>query len=414
MMKKIFETIVVIIMLFVLCIVCFQRFYIPIKQKYHNNKIINKKVQYKGICLGESTTAGQYPIQLQQLLDTKYPNMFSIIDCGVQGANLKDIIESLDDNINKYKPNIAICMIGDIEHFSILQKLNKVYDDDNSSFDLFFKLQNDGKFKEAEEILKKILINRPNDENAFLYLTTLYYNYLNEKKIGYNMAIEGINKKFINKESFYKIIFEYCNVNNMTDELKYYINKAINEDISIFSNDLKYFLYDIAKNYITKEQQKKILEVMLNNDDLSFSFLAIEKLKQKDYIQAEKYFNKAEKIRLETPNIETYDLYRIMVKKLIDNNIKVICMQYPVRSIKPLKEQLKNEPYYDKLTFISNEKIFKDALKEKDFYELFDDQIGGDFGHCTDLGNTMIAENIVNTLENILNLQLSSEKEKYN
>ena len=30
---------------------------------------------------------------------------------------------------------------------------------------------------------------------------------------------------------------------------------------------------------------------------------------------------------------------------------------------------------------------------------------GLNFGHCTDLGNTMIAENIVKTLEDILNLK---------
>ena len=80
-------------------------------------------------------------------------------------------------------------------------------------------------------------------------------------------------------------------------------------------------------------------------------------------------------------------------------------MQYPVRSILPLQEQLKNEPYYDKITFISNEKLFKDALMKKNYDDLFIDQFAMDFGHCSDLGNTMIAENIVNTLEKILNLK---------
>ena len=115
--------------------------------------------------------------------------------------------------------------------------------------------------------------------------------------------------------------------------------------------------------------------------------------------------NKAEEIRLNFPNDEPYKLYKLIVKKLIDNNIKVICMQYPVRSVLPLQEQLKNESYYDKITFISNEQNFKDALMKHNYDDLFIDQFAGDFGHCTDLGNTMIAENIVNTLENILNLK---------
>jgi hypothetical protein len=80
-------------------------------------------------------------------------------------------------------------------------------------------------------------------------------------------------------------------------------------------------------------------------------------------------------------------------------------MQYPVRNIFSLQELLKNESYYDKIIFISNEQIFKNALIEKSYNDLFNDQFAGDFGHCTNLGNTMIAENVVKTLENILNLK---------
>lgn len=71
---------------------------------------------------------------------------------------------------------------------------------------------------------------------------------------------------------------------------------------------------------------------------------------------------------------------------------------------------MKEEKYYKEPTFISNEKIFKDALMKKRYNEIFIDQFAGDFGHRTDLGNTilgntMVAENIVKTLENILSLQ---------
>ena len=68
---------------------------------------------------------------------------------------------------------------------------------------------------------------------------------------------------------------------------------------------------------------------------------------------------------------------------------------------------MKEEQYYKELTFISNEKIFKDALMEKKYDEIFEDQFAGDSGHCTKLGNTMIAKNIVKTLEKMLNLKLN-------
>ena len=71
-------------------------------QQYKNNKALRNKSQYTIMCLGESTTQGQYPVQLQEILDMKYPNKFSVIDCGISGTNLENILELLDNNINKY------------------------------------------------------------------------------------------------------------------------------------------------------------------------------------------------------------------------------------------------------------------------------------------------------------------------
>ena len=401
-------------------------------QQYKNNKVLNNKSQYTIMCLGESTTARQYPIQLQQILDKKYPNKFSVIDCAVPATNLEIILNNLDSNIAKYKPDIAICMMGGLhitefnnktanaQSFFFKLKIIKViislkkYLKDKNDFNLFAydhnekqtvnKLILDLKFKQAEQILKEILKNNPNDEEAFIELTILYGIFLHYDELAYNMAVEGLNKKSdLNKDWYYSVIFRICQKNNDTKKLKYYTDKAINEDINIFSSEQKYFLYSYVKDYISKEQKEKILQVMIKNEDMDFGLMAIEYINKKEYKKAEDCFNKAEELRLKFPNTEIYNLYKLIVKKLIDNNIKVICMPYPVRSIKPLQEQLKTEPYYNKITFISNENLFKNALKEKPYDDLFTDHFGGDFGHCTELGNTMIAENLVNTLEKLYN-----------
>ena len=81
-------------------------------QQYQNNKSLKNKSQYTIICLGESTTKGQYPVKLQQILNEKYPNKFSVIDCGIPATNLSIILELLNNNIDKYNPNIAVCMMG--------------------------------------------------------------------------------------------------------------------------------------------------------------------------------------------------------------------------------------------------------------------------------------------------------------
>ena len=415
-------------------------------QQYKNNKALRNKSQYTIMCLGESTTAKQYPVQLQEILDIKYPNKFSVIDCGIVGITLENILNMLDNNINKYNPNIAICMMGingdfvinfDDENINLnyikktksinlktvklyllikqhlmtlIQQKNIVFaknisDKKDSLLEYAIGLINIGKYDEAEEILKKILKNNPNDEMAFKELVVLYDFFNEDETRGYNMATYAINNGFsYGKEFYYKNIFEYNYCKKDINSLKYYIEKAINEDLYIFSTNLKYFLYSFIKHYITEEQKKKIFKTMINSTK-DLKILAIDAIEQKDYKKAQNYFDNIEKIRLNFPNMDQYDLYKLIVKKLIDNNIKVICMQYPIRSIKTLQVQLKNELYYDKLTFISNEKLFKDILMKKNYDDLFNDQFAGDFGHCTDLGNTLIAENVVHTLEKILDLK---------
>ena len=165
---------------------------------------------------------------------------------------------------------------------------------------------------------------------------------------------------------------------------------------------MNYLLYGYVKDILSSEQKNAIIKAMVMTDknDFYYGFLAIDAIKSKDYQKAEEYFNKAEEIRLKYRNFDKEILYKQIIEKLLSNNIKVICMQYPMRSIKPLQEQLKEEPYYDKITFISNERNFKDMLKIKSYDEIFNDHFSIDFGHCTDLGNVMIVENILKTLEN--------------
>jgi hypothetical protein len=47
---------------------------------------------------------------------------------------------------------------------------------------------------------------------------------------------------------------------------------------------------------------------------------------------------------------------------------------------------------------VDNERIFRDALSERPYAEIFWDNCYGDFGHGTRLGNRMLAENVARTL----------------
>ena len=94
--------------------------------------------------------------------------------------------------------------------------------------------------------------------------------------------------------------------------------------------------------------------------------------------------------------------YEELVGALDKRGIPYICMQYPVRSIEPLKEIFKDRK---DIIFVSNEDNFKEALKKSAYDEYFTDYFGGDFGHCNHQGNRLIAENLAEAILGYLKVQ---------
>ena len=87
----------------------------------------------------------------------------------------------------------------------------------------------------------------------------------------------------------------------------------------------------------------------------------------------------------------TVSNYRRLREILDKRKIKSVFVQYPMRSVEPLKKIFVRQ---EGLVFVDNEKVFKKAVKEGGYKAYFLDMIGGDFGHCTKKGNLLLAENI--------------------
>lgn len=86
------------------------------------------------------------------------------------------------------------------------------------------------------------------------------------------------------------------------------------------------------------------------------------------------------------------------MKTILDRRgIVLVVVQYPTRELKPLKDIFAGE---DNVFFVDNEKIFRDAVMQDGFNVYFGDMFAGDFGHCTDAGNQLLAENISDTILN--------------
>ena len=86
-----------------------------------------------------------------------------------------------------------------------------------------------------------------------------------------------------------------------------------------------------------------------------------------------------------------------LIKEILTKKgIKLVCVQYPMRSIEPLKKIFIGDE--EGIIFVDNEKIFRDAVKKEGNTAYFKDMFSGDFGHCTYKGNKLLAENIANTI----------------
>ncbi len=89
--------------------------------------------------------------------------------------------------------------------------------------------------------------------------------------------------------------------------------------------------------------------------------------------------------------------YKKLYKTLNDKDIKLIAVQYPMRSVNILELIFENN---DNVLLVDNELTFKNAVREKGYEEIFVDRFAGDFGHCSEEGNLLLAENIASVILN--------------
>lgn len=349
------------------------------------NKIV-KKEHIKILCIGESTTSMQYPVYLQELLDKDYPNKFSVIDCGLPGKQSIEILEQIENWINRFEPDIIISMLG-INDWKILPW-------DKWNYGLFYKLFN--KFRLYKMIyyfmdnIKTIKANKSMTEknNLSNYLQLIKETNLDsENKIKTDILFDKLIKDFYKKNNKYENYYMFSNMKNIDHCVIYeYLIKN-----NIKNDDKFNYNYEIF-SYANKKDIENIPQEQYN--DILYGGKAIEFIKNKDINNAKIFFEKAEEYRLKHFNFNTFKTYNEIVDTASVNNIKFMAMQYPVRSINSLKKLLYANKNYKNITFISNEENFKKYLYNITSYDdLFTDQFAGDFGHCTKSGNIMIAEN---------------------
>jgi tetratricopeptide (TPR) repeat protein len=123
--------------------------------------------------------------------------------------------------------------------------------------------------------------------------------------------------------------------------------------------------------------------------------LATSLMAQGKWEEAREFYARADSILERGFHPRTVENYRQMRRILNEKGIPLVFVQYPVRGVASLKKAVAS---YEGVVFVDNEATFKEALRRHKVQDLFEDLFAGSFGHCTPLGNRLLAENVAGTI----------------
>lgn len=406
-------------------------------QERHNKLSDNRfdPRQYRILCLGESTTACEgdtaYPRQLEGILNQRIPGMrFNVINKGAPGTDTSGILGELEENLNRYRPHMVIAMMGinddsdlagQISHKGVSYFVKKMikglrvyklarlislrlrerYFLGNLYLERGRDLQSQGRYPEAEELYKKSIALDINNPVPYVDLAWCY----NEQG-GIPKAEEAFKKAITIKPKDYSI---YIELGQFYQEHKRYLaaEAALKKALETSpDNDTVYISLgwcygEQGKHLQAEEAFAKAIELR-PLAKIGYTELAQYYYTDKDfYPQTEEmrakvqaYFDKVRHVT-EDYNEGTRRNYNQLREVLSRKGIKLVCMQYAARGLKALKDMFDSP---DGIIFVDNEAVFKEALKQGRYEDYFIDRFAGDFGHCTPLGNKIIADNVADVL----------------
>jgi len=105
--------------------------------------------------------------------------------------------------------------------------------------------------------------------------------------------------------------------------------------------------------------------------------------------------NRADEIGALLENPKTRRNYRELWRVVRERGIRLVCVEYPMRSAERLREMLAS---HNDVGIVDNRQVFGEAVMEKGHAEYFYDMFAGDFGHCTPQGNRLLASNVADAV----------------
>jgi len=266
---------------------------------------------------------------------------------------------------------------------------------------LYFDTQ---RYLEAKEILKKAIVFNPDDSNPYVALGNIYRG---EGK--YDAAQKMFQKAIELDPNNYLAFIGYgiwnADKKNYVESEKLFLKSIeLNPQQADAYNELAN-IYRAEKEYSkAREYYSKVLGINTENNQAKIELKALERLELGENIQNNQPINVNDFY-----NPVTVNNYEKLLQIANENNINVLMVEYPVRNpvaLQTILAEIKNKQDLKiKAEVVDNSVVFRKALENNKYEDIFIDRFGGEFGHATDKGNNILATNIFETiiLKDIIN-----------
>ncbi len=247
----------------------------------------------------------------------------------------------------------------------------------------------------CEKAFKRLLELYPRHETALQGLSWVYFDMgkhgLSER------CLRQLIKYYPSNDVAYGDLAVLYREKKKFSAAKRYCKKAIRlkPDCSLYYLCLQWIYLQSGNKAKAEDCSGKLMELMPDSD-IPFAARSFVYGQTGDPELALGDMMKAQAIRTAGYVPMTVRNYRKLQSITAGRNIMLVAAQYPMRDIAPLKKTL--ESHTKNIIFVDNDKVFRDAVAKDGYGAYFTDIFAGDFGHCTEKGNRLLAQNIADTI----------------
>ena len=371
-------------------------------QELRNRASLRQKGAYRILCLGESTTQGEWPPFLDEILNQSNLGIkFSVIDKGFIGANTSMILYKLESHLDTYHPDMVITMMG-INDWGEHMPYEPVTDSKAINFLKSFRIYKLTQLLWLHIVtrLKELGFHDTASPKLLLREIKLQQAYAEDKDASPSKeplkSNEAAELKPTDDKAYIELGRSYQDQGKPSEaeaSFKRAIELNPKDDEAYIELGKSY--RDLGKFSETEASFKKAIETNPRHDG-AYGALNVLYIEMGKMELARKYAKEVRDLRLNFYYPITVSNYQKFKAILDKRGITYVCVQYPMRNVEPLKKIFQGN---DKgIIFVDNEEIFKDEVAKYGRQNVFIDMFGGEFGHCTKKGNRLLAENIANVI----------------